>query len=972
MVFDHKTFVNMLEAIKEHLKLDMEIAGDNPGMNFPGTAGKSLEFEWKGTKLGIRVEGDKNYKYVDLKGADGTDPHIDSVTNHWFVGTIDTGVNASGTRGADGTTPNLKIGTITTLPSGSKATATITGTPENPVLNLGLPKGDSGDDATNTDEKLKLTAASTQAKYMSDLIDNSTIVIDPTRNVIKAVTLEGLQATITTLNFVKNLDRDIMTYLSAISNPMGFKGVVADDNALAAVTGAMNGDTYIVKNSVSNNGKTMTFIYNGTDFVPIAETTVTVRDFTTNPINLMTEVTGMLGDANIASTIARAADVLDKITYEGSVPGSVKQADKLTGLTATGSQIDTAIGKAHSHGNKSALDNILETGNGTLVLTDDGTYQKIFHVGNTAPSNVGFFWVDTTTTAKPVLKFYNGTTWVAVSSASGGSGSSVTVDSSMSSSSTNPVQNKVVKKYIDDSIPGISTNTGNAMSADPNGDYYVEDKTDDIKANSDKIAEIKKFQKYLNTDLEYCYLGFDVSSVTSEGIVSVPLNTAVPFNKMYNAGGGAIYNLAQHTISLKAGKTYELHATTKARLAEDTHIIRFYDVTNNKYLNNGVRTATSDEFAVLTEIVKPMTDIEVSVRVAWTSKGNHIVQMRTCAVNNTADGHGISSSQTKMNEVFFIAKEINRIISIDPVNYVNTENGIEDTPVGTVIPLMSKSVPAHYLLCNGSTYNISDYPYLAQHIKDEFGSYNYWGGNGTSTFAVPDLRGEFLRGTGTATRNTGSGSAVGAHQDPTSHVNVMNYMESDVIQVRTITGGAQNAVTTNMDTTVPANTYNNIKYDQRDRDNVNPNTPITYTARPTNTSVLWCIKAEPTFFIKIEGKDCYSKDERVVGYWINNKPLYQKTIIVNDIYAINNQVVKHNIPNVEFMIVHEASVHRTGSGLNNFYSMYYPGAEIGSSGSESTLWVNLTDINIRTADIRSGCTGYITLRYTKKTDLPRV
>lgn len=51
---------------------------------------------------------------------------------------------ANGSDGADGVTPNFSIGTVTTLSAGSNATATITGTKENPVLNLGIPKGADG------------------------------------------------------------------------------------------------------------------------------------------------------------------------------------------------------------------------------------------------------------------------------------------------------------------------------------------------------------------------------------------------------------------------------------------------------------------------------------------------------------------------------------------------------------------------------------------------------------------------------------------------------------------------------------------------------------------------------------------------------------------------------------------------------------------------------------------------------------
>lgn len=39
-----------------------------------GANGKSLEFNWQGTQLGIRVEGESQYTYVDLKGTDGYTP----------------------------------------------------------------------------------------------------------------------------------------------------------------------------------------------------------------------------------------------------------------------------------------------------------------------------------------------------------------------------------------------------------------------------------------------------------------------------------------------------------------------------------------------------------------------------------------------------------------------------------------------------------------------------------------------------------------------------------------------------------------------------------------------------------------------------------------------------------------------------------------------------------------------------------
>ena len=73
-------------------------------------------------------------------GADGLTPTIGSNGN-WYLGTADTGKPS---RGAAGATPDIQIGTVTTLPAGSNATASMGGTAENPMLNLGIPKGADG------------------------------------------------------------------------------------------------------------------------------------------------------------------------------------------------------------------------------------------------------------------------------------------------------------------------------------------------------------------------------------------------------------------------------------------------------------------------------------------------------------------------------------------------------------------------------------------------------------------------------------------------------------------------------------------------------------------------------------------------------------------------------------------------------------------------------------------------------------
>ena len=60
-----------------------------------------------------------------------------------------------GTNGTDGRTPNITIGQVETLPAGSDVTATITGETPNLVLNLGIPRGLDGDGVPPTDTAKK-------------------------------------------------------------------------------------------------------------------------------------------------------------------------------------------------------------------------------------------------------------------------------------------------------------------------------------------------------------------------------------------------------------------------------------------------------------------------------------------------------------------------------------------------------------------------------------------------------------------------------------------------------------------------------------------------------------------------------------------------------------------------------------------------------------------------------------------------
>lgn len=51
-----------------------------------------------------------------------------------------------GEKGEAGITPDIQIGTVETLEPGEEVTVSIEGTPEEPILNIGIPKGEKGED----------------------------------------------------------------------------------------------------------------------------------------------------------------------------------------------------------------------------------------------------------------------------------------------------------------------------------------------------------------------------------------------------------------------------------------------------------------------------------------------------------------------------------------------------------------------------------------------------------------------------------------------------------------------------------------------------------------------------------------------------------------------------------------------------------------------------------------------------------
>lgn len=180
------------------------------------------------------------------------------------------------------------------------------------------------------------------------------------------------------------------------------------------------------------------------------------------------------------------------------------------------------------------------------------------------------------------------------------------------------------------------------------------------------------------------------------------------------------------------------------------------------------------------------------------------------------------------------------------------EQGFVETPVGAIQPWAGgTSLPASYLLCDGSTVNRADYPDLFARLGTRWGS-----GNGSTTFHLPDFRGLFMRGRDIGIgRDTGAGSRTALHSGGAASDNVGSFQDNafeahthgvtDPGHVHTSVNGHTRTIqqgggtaTSLVDGTPPANTANNTT-------GISLANAGGSETRPKNASVDFIIKALP-------------------------------------------------------------------------------------------------------------------------------
>lgn len=353
---------------------------------------------------------------------------------------------------------------------------------------------------------------------------------------------------------------------------------------------------------------------------------------------------------------------------------------------------------------------------------------------------------------------------------------------------------------------------------------------------------------------------------------------------------------------VESGDTYLLKITNvdgTTTQADVTKLMNIYNFNNSDYITFEVtgegtqKTVTANvkansigldklSLSVVSTLEGYMNSAKDSATAAKTSETNaraselNALEAKSTAVNKAAEATAsASAAKTSETNAEYWAKQAQAgggggggiteipIASADTLGGIKVGEGLEITedgilsslgtgqatgassnPIGTIIPFMGTRPPKDYLTCDGAIYNIADYLELTNHFQNQFGSKNYFGGDGVTTFAVPDLRNEFLRGYGDRTES------VGIHQDGTEipRLFAWNYSTTQTVLIHNLKTDTAGVYTnaTNEDVAVPP-TIENTRISGSVNMTTTNNTGATdgspaFTTKPTNVAVLYCIK----------------------------------------------------------------------------------------------------------------------------------
>tara|TARA_R100000329_G_scaffold72834_1_gene63368 strand:- start:891 stop:1748 length:858 start_codon:yes stop_codon:yes gene_type:complete len=195
---------------------------------------------------------------------------------------------------------------------------------------------------------------------------------------------------------------------------------------------------------------------------------------------------------------------------------------------------------------------------------------------------------------------------------------------------------------------------------------------------------------------------------------------------------------------------YQLWADTS------NNLLKIRNGANNAWLEIGDITAANLALAKLASPTFTGTVTTPELSCSGTSR-------LKLPVGTTAQRPGSpATGDTRVNST------LSQVEAYDGSAWINLGGG---TPTGAIYAMGTSTVPTGFLECNGAAVSRSTYATLFSTISTTFGA-----GDGSSTFNLPDLRGEFIRGWDNS-RGVDSGRSLGSTQDEAFKAHTHTYID---------------------------------------------------------------------------------------------------------------------------------------------------------------------------------------------------
>ena len=245
------------------------------------------------------------------------------------------------------------------------------------------------------------------------------------------------------------------------------------------------------------------------------------------------------------------------------------------------------------------------------------------------------------------------------------------------------------------------------------------------------------------------------ASPTFTGNVTIPAGTsALPSLRFTGDNDTGLYSSAANNVNVTAGGT--LSHTFTSTYSTASVPIRVPDgtaaapsLTNTGDENTGIFFGAADEVSITTGGTE---------RAQFDSNGLSILAQKPVRYYDADSSHYVelkAASTVSANVTLTLPTsdgDADQFLKTDGsgnLSFATAPTGAY-VPTGSVFMMATTTVPSGYLECDGSAVSRTTYADLFSAISTTWGS-----GNGSTTFNLPDLRGEFVRGWASDRRGDG-------------------------------------------------------------------------------------------------------------------------------------------------------------------------------------------------------------------------